>query len=90
MVTVRVREDNRRDRLVCDFAKLRHNSLSVIEHHPGVDNDDAVITNDHRDIRHAEPNRDVNTVGNLDDLLGELAALISQPLGSVIRILCLD
>ena len=87
MIAVGVREDDRLDRLVREFAKLRRDSLGVIKHHPGVDNDDAIIANDHRDIRHTEPNRHVDIVGNLDDLLGELAVLISQPLGSVIRLL---
>lgn len=73
--SLRVRENDRLDWLFPNLVKLRRDSLSLAEHHLGVDEDDAVITNDHRDVRDAEPNNDVNIFSNLEDLCSELCVL---------------
>ena len=50
MIAVGVRENDRFDRLVAEFAKLRRDATGVIERHARIDDHDAIVAHNHRDV----------------------------------------
>ena len=79
-----VREDDCLDRLVGDLTKLPGDLLRRLTHHAGINNDNAVISDDHRDVGNAEADGNVDVVSHFDDLFLELVVLLGQPLGRVV------
>ena len=81
MVAVPVGEDDRLNRQVADFTHVGENLLCGDGIETGVDDNESVVADDHRNRLHGVAGEGVDIIRHLHHILAELIAALGEQLG---------